>query len=524
MKVSSFTARRSVPPPARVPTRGWRRWVVVAVSVALATAGCTDAGSGTGTGPSKSGTLTIGLDNAVSSWEPSQLSGAGADFLRWQPLFDTLVRQRPDGTIEGNAAKAFSYNPDHTVLTFKLRDGMNFTDGTPVDAEAVRANFERLRDGTSPGAASWAGMKFQAVNDLTLTVTMPAPNPLLLNTLATSPLASPNSLKSGDLAAKPVGSGPYTLDQAQSTSGSTLVFKKRDDYWNADSFPYRRVVMRILPDETARLNALRSGQIDAAPVTAASVSQAEAAHFKLLTNTLSWVGLYLLDPQGKRVKALGDDRVRQAMSMVFDRKAIVASILKGHGVVSNQVFNPKSPAYDKDLLGKYPYDVHAAKKLMADAGYADGFTMTMPVTATNQLLMPVVVQQLGLLNIKIKQVNVPLDQATTRVFSGEFPALALSFSTGTPFFDIEKLKPNSPFNFGKATDPVLTPLVEKAQKVVDAQDAKELFQSINARLVELAWYIPWAFSNNFFALREGTSAQVFVGHQLPELYSFKPAD
>lgn len=523
MKVRSWTARRSATPSARASARGWRRWAVVGLGVALAAAGCTNADSGQGSGNGKADTLTIGLDGSVASWAPKDLSGAGADHLRWQPVFDTLVRQRPDGTIEANAAKAFSYNADRTVLTFTLREGMTFTDGAPVDAEAARAFFEYTRDSNLPGAVSWAGMTFKAENALTLTMTLPAPEPNMLSVLATSPLVSPASLKSGDLATNPVGSGPYTLDKGQSTSGSKLVFNKRKDYWNAAAFPYQHVVMRILPDETARLNALRSGQIDVAPVTQAGVSQVESGGFKLLTNTLSWVGIYLLDPQGKTVKPLGDQRVRNAMSMVFDREAIVKSLLKGHGVATNQVFSPQSPAFRQDLLGKHPFDVDAAKRLMAEAGYADGFELTMPVTASNQHLMPVVVQQLGLLNIKVKQVNVPGEQAVTRVFSGEFPALALSFATKTPFSDIEKLRPKSPFNFSKATDPELTPLVEKVLTVADEQEQKQLFQAINARLVDLAWYIPWAFSDNFFALRDGTTAEVFLGQQLPSLYSFKPA-
>lgn len=500
-----------------------RRAQAAAAALAVLVAATACSGSGAEEGEAAR-TLTLGLDSGVTSWDPSQLSGFGADFLRWQPLFDTLVRQRPDGTVEPNAAESFSYDDDQTELTMTLREGMEFEDGEPLDAATVVANFEDRRDSTSPAAGTLAGIEIEAMDDLAFTFTLPAPDPAFLQYL-TGPagaLISPKALGTKGAATDPVSSGAYTLDQAKSVSGTTLVFDKREDYWNADDFPYEEIVMRVLPDETARLNALKSGQVDAAPVTAATASEVEASGLELLTNTLSWIGLVTLD-RGAKVPALGEVEVRQAMNMVFDRQAIVDSLLKGRGTVTNQIFNPDSPGYVEDLVEQTPFDVEAAEELMAEAGYADGFTVQMPVAATNAHLMPIVAQQLGLIDIEVEEVHVPLEQVVTRIFGGEFPLLALPFGTSTPYADIEKLEPESPFNISKATDEELTPLIEQAMSAQEPAEVEEVFQAISARLVELGWFVPWAFADNLYATDDSVSTEPFLGQQMPPLYSFEPA-
>jgi peptide/nickel transport system substrate-binding protein len=244
-------------------------------------------------------------------------------------VFDTLLRFEPDGTVVPNAAEDFAFNDERTELTLTLRDGMSFTDGAPVDSAAVQVNLENMRDGGGSDSSRLAGIEIETPDDLTVVITTPEPRGLLPDFLAPAPgiIANPGSLTSEDVATTPVGSGPYTLDAANTTSGSTCNYVRNEDYWNAEAYPYDTIVMRVLEDQTARLSALRSGQINA--------------------------------------------------------------------VVSNQIFNPENEAYDESLLEEYPFDVEAARALMAEAGYADGFDVTIPDIAVAGLNAgnPLIVQK-----------------------------------------------------------------------------------------------------------------------------------
>src|SRR5690606_17813898 len=112
----------------------------------------------------------------------------------------------------------------------------------------------------------------------------------------------------------------------------------------------------------------------------------------------TWTGMYLNDRAGEMVPALGDVRVRRAMNMVFDREAIAAHLYAGEATATAQIFNPGSSAYDASLDGAYPFDVNEARRLMEEAGYADGFGIEVPsVSGDSAFYNPLIIQQLGLI-------------------------------------------------------------------------------------------------------------------------------
>ncbi|MGV0151906.1 ABC transporter substrate-binding protein [Rhodococcus sp. GB-02] len=481
-------------------------------------------GGGSSEKDSTGGTLTLGVDVAPRSWDPAQQVSAGTGVVLWQPVYDTLLKYAPDGSIEPNAAESFSYNEDRTALTLKLRDGMTFTDGAAVDAAAAKASLEHMRDSAGPDSVRLAGVQVEALDDRTVELSTERPNALLAQFLTWAPgiLASPASLASPDLATNPVGSGPYTFASQESTSGTSLVYQRNPNYWNADAYPYDRVVIRVMEDETARLNALRSGQIDAGPVSAANADQAESAGLMLLGNAVNWNGMFIMDRDGKQVPALGDVRVRQAMNKVFDRDAIVKAIYQGHGVVNNQIFNTNSDAYKADLLAASAYDVEAAKKLMNDAGYSGGFDLTIPeIPGRTDMLSPIIKQQLGLIGINVNIESVPATQYLDRFLKGVYPVIPFGLPSGTPVADVDaSLAPNAIWNVFKTQDPKLTQLVADLQ-VAPEDKQKEIVQSINEFVTDQAWFSVLAFPESFWAFKGGVSAEKMTGNSAPYLYTFK---
>lgn len=500
--------------------------ISAAAAVAMALTACT--GSGPSGGDNGEQTLTIGLDTPITTLDPSQIGSGGNIVLAWQAIFDTLLRAEPDGTIVPNAAEDFSFSDDSTELTLALRDGMTFSNGEPVDAEAVRLSLENMRDSGGSDASRLADVTVETPDDLTVVLRTPEPRGLLPNFLALAPgvIAEPESLDAEDIATNPVGSGPYELDAATTASGSTYTYVRRDDYWNAEAYPYDRIVMRVLEDQTARLSALRSGQISATFVSPQAAAEAEAAGFSMLENEVNWAGLHIVDRDGSEIPALADVRVRQAINMVFDREAIVEALFQGQGVPTNQIFNPGSEAYDPALLEEQPFDVEAAKALMAEAGYAEGFDVTIPDITVNNLNIanPLITQQLGLLNIRVTQESVPPAQVVTDLLGGKYPIFYFGLESRNELWDVvQALQATSIWNIDRTEDPVLAPLLEQAETARDAEGV-EVFRAINERIVDEAWFAPWAFVTDSWAFDDSTTATAVLGSRAPYLYTFRPAE
>lgn len=504
-----------------------RRAAALVLGTAVLVSACSNTGrsgdDGSAGDAASGGTLTLGIQADKSSWDPAQLIDGGPTVLTWQPVFDTLLRYQPDGSIGPNAAEQFSFNEDFTVLTLTLREGMTFTDGAAVDAEAAKVSLEHYRDTPSPGAVRLADTEIEVLDGLTFTVTTPTPNPLMATYLSWSAgaLASPASLASDDVATDPVASGPYIFDADESTSGTTLVYQRNEDYWNAEEYPYDEIVLRVMPDETARLNALQSGQINGAPISGPSAAQAEGAGLNLVEYQPNWSGLIIGDREGSMVPALGDVRVRQAINMVFDRDAIAEAIWQGRGAPGNQVFNRETNAFSEDLLDSYSYDIDSARRLMAEAGYADGFELSYPeVPGFSDQYTSLVVQQLGELGIRANVVTVPREQFVSRFLTAEFPLFAVTFPAGTPLGVLEGyVEPDAVWNVFHTEDPELSGFISEAY--AQGQDAAEVFQEINQYVTQQAWFAPFGYPSSFWAFDDSASVQPILGTDPPFIHAFE---
>src|SRR5690606_40457987 len=139
------------------------------------------------------------------------------------------------------------------------------------------------------------------------------------------------------------------------------VFNRNADYWNAEAFPFARVTITPISDGVARLNALKSGQIDAGMSEARAVADAEANGLTVNRIDVDWFGLIIADREGKITPALADVRVRKALNMAFDAKSILEFVELGYGRLSDQIFPATSQAYVEELDEVYSYDPEAAK-------------------------------------------------------------------------------------------------------------------------------------------------------------------
>ncbi|WP_327673006.1 MULTISPECIES: ABC transporter substrate-binding protein [unclassified Streptomyces] len=453
-------------------------------------------------------TLTLGVSGEPQSFDPALQQSGGDQRWRWQATFDTLLRCDADGNVVPNAAQSYKLSKDAKTLTMKLRKGMTFSDGTPVNAAAAKATIKHMKKGGGSDAGRVAEVTVKTPDAHTVVLKAPRPTGQLPTFMCLAPgaIAEPKQISSGSVASVPVSSGPYKLDPGGSTSGSVYRFVKRDDYWNADAYAYDTVEFVTMSDSTARLNALMSGEIDGAVIDQDQAAEARDTGLHVLSNPGTWTGMYINDRAGKKIPALGDVRVRRAMNMVFDRKAIADHMFGGEAAPTTQIFNPGATAFEAKLDKAYPYDIARARRLMKEAGYADGFTIEVPSEADGSAVYnPLVIQQLGLLNIRVKEVPLTGPTAISDILGGRFPVMyaRMSTSASSLFSIVEALEPGSIWNVMRTKDPKLQKLLEEAQ-VARGERGDEVYREINEYVVDQAWFVPWVAENTFFATRDAS--------------------
>ncbi|TDC98360.1 ABC transporter substrate-binding protein [Actinomadura sp. 7K507] len=476
---------------------------VAATAALLATGSCGGSGGESSTGTK---TLTLAIQGAPNSFDPAQLM-SGTQAYVWGAVFDTLLVVDDKGELQPNAAESWSYSDDRKTLTLKLRDGMTFSTGASVTSAAVKATLERTMSTPSPNQFKLSAVKsVEAPDERTVVLGLKEPDGALLHSLAMAVgvIGDPKTLDAERTALNPVGSGPYVLDES-TVNDSTYVLKKRDDHWNADAYPFETFKIRVIKDRTATVNALRSGELNAASVQAEHVDRLESAGFEVKFIDAVAVGaLALADRDGEGLKPMSDVRVRRAINMAFDHDKILKQLLRGAGKTTQQMFSPKGTAHDPALDKTYTYDPAAAKKLLAEAGHPDGFSVHMPSLFYTKPFEPTISQSLAEIGIKVTWDPTPPQNSASAVTSKKYGMFLHVEGLGaTPVEVKNSVDPEGPRNVFGTRDPELTELVDQANAAQDPAKAAELYKRINAFTVENAWFAPIFYSGRHWATADG---------------------
>ena len=462
------------------------------VAGALALTGCSASDSST----AAKTTLNLAINAPPASLDFTELD-AGTDPILNTSIYDRLIVMDPNGGLHPGAAESWSYNADKTVLTMKLRSGMKFSNGNAVNAAAVKATIDRqIAFPSNRNSNQFLQItSVAAPNATTAVFTLARPNPDLLTNLARTAgvIGDPSNFTAKDIKSNPIGSGAYVLDTSRTVNGSKYVLKKNTEYWDAKSFKFSTVNVTVISDATANFNALKAGQLDVALLTSDQIPQAKGAGFAIAEfPTAEWGGLVIGDRDGKKIPALGDVRVRQAINMVFDRDAIVKGLNSGTGVATNQMFQPGSEGDVKSLANEYPYDVKAAKKLMADAGYASGFSVTMPsVAGYTTTYEPIVKQSLAAIGITVQFTTVPFTQIVGQIADGTYPLYYWPLGWGSMAANLNSsVRPNAFFNGLQNETPELNGYLTDVDNAKSASELNAAYQKVGTYMTKQAWYAP----------------------------------
>jgi peptide/nickel transport system substrate-binding protein len=484
-----------------------KAFAVPVTGLVLVLAGCTSqTAAGSSPAASSSGgekqQLTLAQTVDFYGWDPSNQPG----FQGWaaEAVWDQLCKTDANGKAQPDLADKFEVTNGNKTFKAHIREGQKFSDGTPVDSAAVKADFDYASK-NGGGQADYKGIKIETPDANNISITWPEAQGPVIDNKACNPKIMPASYLAAKKFDKPVGSGPYVLDTAASTTGSVYMFTKNENHWNAKNYPYKKLVIKVITSDTAAVSALKTGQIDAVLVAQPSVAQVEATpNTKVVKFQGQTTRLLLTDHLGKSIPAIGNLKVRQAINMVFDKAAMAQSLYQGNAEPTAQVFRKGTDAYIDGLQDPYPFDVDKAKALMAEAGYADGFSLQLPtMTGQNfETLMPYVTQQLALLNIKVEQVPLSGANAISDLLSGKYPVVLwqlgnLGLSAQQIYVE---MTPEGYWDLSHQPDDYVDSRWEQL-KTADPATAKKLQQEINQYVVDQAWFAPMVYMGSNFAYK-----------------------
>jgi peptide/nickel transport system substrate-binding protein len=370
----------------------------------------------------KKDSVTLAMVLEPTGLDPTTAPAAAIGEVVHYNILEGLTKVNVDGSVTPLLAESWSMDPDGKSYTFKLRKGVMFSDGSAFDSSAVKFSFERAKDEKSTNKAK------KAVFDNISSIAAPDPHTTILtldnadgNFLFrmgenTAVILHPNSATNA--ATKPIGTGPYVLEDWK--KGTSITLAKWDGFRDAKAVRIKKVTFRIINDPAAQVAALLAGDVDGMPrLTLQNAKQFQAdKRFTVETGPTAGKGIMTIN---NKKKPFDDVRVRRALMHAIDRKAFIDGVLEGLAKPIGSHFAPTDAGY-VDLTGVYPYDPEKAKALLKEAGVATplNVTLTLPPPQYARKGGEVVAAMLAKVGVVAKIENVEWAQWLGVTFKGNF--------------------------------------------------------------------------------------------------------
>ncbi len=363
--------------------------------------------------------VTVGLQLEPPHLDPTSAAAGAIDQVLYSNVFEGLTRFGADGSVGPGLAESWEISADGKTYTFKLRSGVTFHDGTAFDASDVVFSLDRARaeDSTNAQKALFAGIEsVEAMDASTVKVTLSAPQGNFLFNMAwgDAVIVAPESID--NIKTAPVGTGAFVF--ADWKQGDSITLNRNADYWG-DAAALESATFKFISDPTAAFAAMMAEDIDAfysypAPE---NLIQFEAdPRFNVLAGNTEGETILAIN---NKAEPFNDVRVRKAVSMAIDRQAIIDGAMFGYGTPIGTHFAPHNPDY-LDLTGNAPFDPDAAKALLAEAGYPDGFstTLKLPPPSYARRGGEIIAAQLRAIGIEAEISNLEWAQWLEQAFRG----------------------------------------------------------------------------------------------------------
>jgi len=431
--------------------------------------------------------IVIGMQLEPPNLDPTSGAAAAIDEVVYANIFEGLTRYRSDGSIAPALAKSWDISDDGLTYTFHLHSGVKFHDGTAMTADDVKFSLDRARGDGSTNAqkALFAGIaSVDVIDPLTVKVTLSNPNGSFITNMAwgDAVIVAPESI--GTDASDPIGTGPFKFSEW--VKGDKIVMVKNPDYWGT---PARldKATFKFISDPTAAFAAMMAGDIDAFPGYPApeTLPQFEAdPRFSVVSGSTEGETILAMNNKDEHFKNI---KVREAVAHAINRQEIIDGAMFGYGTPIGTHFAPQNPDYI-DLTGLSNYDPALSKKLLAEAGYPNGFktTLKLPPPSYARRGGEIVAAQLRAVGINAVITNVGWAQWLKQVFKAH--DFGLTIVSHTEPMDIGiYARPNYYFQYDNpafqklmkdlnlASDPAKRSEILKAAQTMIAKDYVNAF-------------------------------------------------
>ncbi|GAA6180208.1 ABC transporter substrate-binding protein [Shimia sp. NS0008-38b] len=425
--------------------------------------------------------ITVALQLEPPHLDPTSAAAGAIDSVLYANVFEGLTRFASDGAVIPGLAKSWNISEDGLTYTFHLNEGVTFHDGSDMDAEDVKFSLDRARaeDSVNAQKALFTSISDVSVIDpLTVTVTLDGPNGNFLFNLAwgDAVIVAPESI--ADIKTTPIGTGAFQFENW--VQGDQITLTRNESYWGTPA-NLTDVTFKFISDPTAAFAAMMAEDVDAFAgfPTPEALPQFEAdPRFQVLVGSSE--GETILSTNNQ-LPPLDDRRVRKAIAHAIDRSAIIDGAMFGLGTPIGTHFAPHNPNY-VDLTGLSQYDPDLSKKLLAEAGYPDGFTTTLKLPPPSYARRggEIIAAQLRAVGIETETSNLEWAQWLEQVFRGK--DFGLTIVSHTEPFDIGiYARPDYYFQYD---NPQFQQIMETLNQATQPQERKALLKVAQTMISE----------------------------------------
>lgn len=460
-------------------------------------------------------TLIVGVDSSPLSMDPNAAL-SDANFSVMTNMFDALTARAGDGTIEPALALRYEH-PDIYTWVFYLRKGVKFHNGNDFNAADVKYTFERMKDAQCCSEFMDIGNNIAAIeiiDDYTVSMKLVTPIPWFVQEMDSCFIVdkeSTESRDSGEMGLKPIGTGAYKF--VEWIKGSYLKLEANEDHWRGAP-SIKKVEIKPITEASTRFAALASGAVDMISGVPIEVYDKLVKNPKLEILSLPARRVIFFQLTNKPGTPMADLRVRQAMYMAINQEEIIEKIMRGQAKAATQLCDAAMVGHNPDIK-RLPYDPEKAKALLKEAGYENGFEITLAGPndryVQDEKICEAVAKYLAKVGIKCT-----LDVKPKAVFFQEcienkhdflmLGWLANAFDYGSNYnyllHTFIKDSGHGSWNAARYSNPELDEMFAKTDQIVDPAERAKALQELNKAAMDNVAAIPVHFGLNTYGLKK----------------------
>ena len=468
--------------------------------------------------------ITVGIAQDLDdSLDPHLAVAAGTKEVMFN-VFEGLMKPTSTGDLTPAVAESYTVSEDRLTYTFTLREGVKFHNGDEVTAEDVVYSISRCADttdGTPLVEAFSVIQSVEAVDARTVAITIAEPSNEFISYMTTAIL--PADYDQQDTA--PVGTGPFKF--VSRAAQDNIVLERFDEYWGTPAY-LDKVTFKIMENADSLVMSLQSGAIDlCSHLTSTQVAQL-GGDFYVAEGTMNLVqALYLNNAE----KPFDDVRVRQALCYAVDKQGIIDLAFDGYGSpIGSSMYPAFGKYFDESLTNYYTKDVEKAKSLLADAGYPNGFEMTITVPSNYQPHIDtaqVLVEQLKEIGVTAKIELVEWGTWVSDVYAGrqfQSTVVGVDASNMTARALLERFTSDYAKNFINYNNADYDALFQQALTTYDDAEQTAIYKAMEKNLTENAANVYIQDLADLVAVRQGLEGVTFYPIYVLDLSTVRYAE